>query len=59
MDNFSSHESDAHDIGIAVFLAETKSFAQVRADNVAVENGDLTSALKEQRGENFTRGALA
>src|SRR5919109_382562 len=43
-DNFTGNEANSKDVRIAVFLAETKSLRKVSADNIAIENVDLTSA---------------
>ena len=59
MDNFASHESDADDIGVAVFLAESESLGKMCAHNVAVEDGDLTSAFQQKGGDHFGGRALA
>jgi hypothetical protein len=59
VDNFARHESDADDVGVAVFLAESESLGKMRADNVAVEDGNLTSAFEQQGGEDFGGRALA
>jgi hypothetical protein len=48
MDDLASHETDAEDVGIAVFLAEAETLAQVRADHVAVEDGGFTSAFEQR-----------
>ena len=57
--DFTSHKTDTDDVGIAVFLAEAKTFAQMRADNVPIQDGRFSAVLKQQFGQNLGGGAFA
>ena len=59
MDDFASDKTDTQDVRIAVFLAEAQSLGEVGTDHIPVENGDLATALEEQRREHLRRRALA
>jgi hypothetical protein len=53
------HKADAQDVGVAVLLAEAEALGEVRADHVAIEDGDLASAFEQERGQHLGGGALA
>src|SRR5690606_25650318 len=54
-----ANEADATNVGVAVFLAEAESLGEVRANDVAVENLNLGTAVFELLLKNVGDGGLA
>ena len=58
-DDLRGDEADAADIGVAVLLAEPEALGQVRADDVAVQQGDGPPPLQQHDHQGFRDRGLA
>ncbi len=64
MDNFARHKTDTHNVRVTILLAETEAFGKMRANHIAIENGNLASVFEQQRcqhlrGRGFSRTTQA
>ena len=58
-DDLRGNEADAEDVGVTILLAESESLGEMRANDVAVEQRDLTAVLEQTADDDFCRRRLA